>query len=258
MVKAIFLDVDGTLVSFKTHRVPDSTVYALEEVRKKGIKTFVATGRQSMAINNLGDLPFDGYITLNGSICYAGKEQVIFKQRIDPEDLRSLVRYQQEVEVFPVMALEENAMSVNLYNEEVKHLFGLLNFVTVPLQPLETILNKDIYQLVSFFTKEQEPEVMKVLPHCTATRWYPSFADVVPTGIDKAVGMDKTGEYFGFTAAETIAFGDGGNDVAMLRHAGTGVAMGNAVDSVKATADYITDSVDDDGILNALRHLGII
>ena len=55
-----------------------------------------------------------------------------------------------------------------------------------------------------------------------------------------------------------MAFGDGGNDIEMLRYAGTGVAMGNADDAVKAAADYVTTSVDDDGIMNALKHFGLI
>ncbi|MDR3093560.1 MAG: HAD hydrolase family protein, partial [Bacteroidales bacterium] len=54
------------------------------------------------------------------------------------------------------------------------------------------------------------------------------------------------------------AFGDGGNDISMLRHVAIGVAMGNATDDVKAQADYVTNSVDDDGIGNALRHFGVI
>ena len=57
---------------------------------------------------------------------------------------------------------------------------------------------------------------------------------------------------------ETIAFGDGGNDISMLRFAGIGVAMGNAEDDVKASADYVTAGVDDDGIRKALSHFGLL
>ena len=59
MIKAIFFDIDGTLVSFKTHRVPESTKQALKELREKGIKVFIATGRPKLLINNLEDLEFD-------------------------------------------------------------------------------------------------------------------------------------------------------------------------------------------------------
>jgi hypothetical protein len=64
--------------------------------------------------------------------------------------------------------------------------------------------------------------------------------------------------HLGFDPQYTIAFGDGGNDTSMIKAAGIGVAMGNALDSLKAEADYITTSVDEDGVMNALRHFGII
>ena len=75
MIKAVFFDIDGTLVSFKTHKLPDSTVRALDLLREKGIKVFIATGRQLQSINNLGTQEFDGYVTLNGGYCLAGKDK---------------------------------------------------------------------------------------------------------------------------------------------------------------------------------------
>jgi len=65
-------------------------------------------------------------------------------------------------------------------------------------------------------------------------------------------------DYFGISLEESMAFGDGGNDVLMLKHVGIGVVMGNAEDEVKLAADYVTDSVDEDGIEKALRHFGVI
>ena len=65
-------------------------------------------------------------------------------------------------------------------------------------------------------------------------------------------------EKLGVSKEETMAFGDGGNDIGMLRHAGIGIAMGNAKDDVKASADYVTTSVDEDGIFKALKHFGVI
>ena len=64
--------------------------------------------------------------------------------------------------------------------------------------------------------------------------------------------------HLGLNTSETMAFGDGGNDIPMLRHAGVGVAMGNAASEVQNAADYVTTSVDEDGILNALKHFGIL
>ncbi len=95
---------------------------------------------------------------------------------------------------------------------------------------------------------------MARIPGCTSGRWHPAFTDITAKGADKGEGIKAMAEYCGFDAQNTIAFGDGGNDASMIKAAGIGIAMGNALESLKQEADYTTTSVDDDGILNALRH----
>jgi len=97
-----------------------------------------------------------------------------------------------------------------------------------------------------------------VMPNSVASRWTPLFADVNPKGQSKQVGVDVFCKYFGLDIGQTMAFGDGGNDISMLRHVGIGVAMGNANPEVKEIADYVTTSVDEDGIWKALEHFGVI
>ena len=89
-------------------------------------------------------------------------------------------------------------------------------------------------------------------------RWYPLFADIIARGNSKSHGIDKVIAYYGIDLKDTMAFGDGGNDIPMLRHAGTGIAMGNAAPEVQAAANYVTTSVDENGILNALKHFGVL
>lgn len=258
MIKAVFFDIDGTLVSFKTHEVPQSTIEALDLLRKKGTKVFIATGRHYTSINNLGDLKFDGYVTLNGGYCFAGEDKVIYKHSIPDRDIEALIRYMETEESFPCAFVQEKEIFMNYKDETVEEIFNMLNFPEPPIRPMDEIRGKTAYQLVSFFTAEQEKKIMTILSNCESTRWNPLFTDVVPAGSSKRVGIDKMLEYFRIPLNECMAFGDGGNDVAMLQHAGIGVAMGNAEDDVKQYADYITDSVDEDGIFKALKHLNII
>lgn len=258
MIKAVFFDIDGTLVSFKTHEVPQSTIEALDLLRKKGIKVFIATGRHYTSINNLGDLKFDGYVTLNGGYCFAGADKVIYKHSIPDRDIEALIRYMETEESFPCAFVQEKEIFMNYKDETVEEIFNMLNFPEPPIRPMDEIRGKTAYQLVSFFTAEQEKKIMTILSNCESTRWNPLFTDVVPAGSSKRVGIDKMLEYFRISLNECMAFGDGGNDIAMLQHAGIGVAMGNAEDDVKQYADYITDSVDEDGIFKALKHLNII
>lgn len=74
-------------------------------------------------------------------------------------------------------------------------------------------------------------------------------------GVSKAMGINEFASYYGFDVSGTIAFGDGGNDISMIRAAGMGIAMGGASEAVKSVADYITETVDEHGIRNALVHL---
>lgn len=258
MVKAVFFDIDGTLVSFKTHEVPQSTVEAIAALRAKGIKVFIASGRQLQSINNLGTLEFDGYVTVNGGICFAGKTEMIFKQAIPEEDIRSLLNYQREVEPFPCAFVMNGKILLNYKNKDVEDIFRLLDFPEPPIGPTDLLAGESIYQLIAFFSAGQEERIMAALPHCEATRWNPLFTDVVPKGCNKAVGIDKMLAHFGILPDEAMAFGDGGNDRAMLSHVGIGVAMGNADKEVQEAASYVTTSVDDNGIWNALKHFGLL
>ncbi len=256
MIKAAFFDIDGTLVSFNTHRIPDSTVEALNELRAKGIKTFVATGRHKAVIDNLGDLKFDGYITLNGGMCLV-ENQPIYKHSITQEDVNKFIRYQ-ERDPFPTIVFTEKEIYINYSNPEVESVLRILNFPHLPQKDVVKFQDKEVMQFVSFFQAEQEQQILQELPHCEVTRWHPLFADIIPRGSSKQVGIDKIAEYFGIGIDECIAFGDGGNDISMLRHAGIGVAMGNATDEVKQNADYVTTPIDDGGILYALKHFNIL
>ncbi|MCC8155509.1 MAG: Cof-type HAD-IIB family hydrolase [Tannerellaceae bacterium] len=258
MVKAVFFDIDGTLVSFNTHQVPESTVKAIGLLREKGIKVFIATGRHVMAINNLGNLEFDGYITLNGSYCFAGKDEVIYKHPIDDKDIEALKKYQEQQEEFPCIFVQESAMYLNYKDKTVSEVLELLNFPEPPHSPLREIPQNEVFQLIAFFGEGQEERIMQYLPGCESTRWSPLFTDVVPAGGSKKIGIRKVLEYYNLSVDEIMAFGDGGNDMEMLTYAGTGIAMGNADDNVKRVADYVTDSVDEDGIYNALKHFGIL
>lgn len=257
MTKAIFFDIDGTLVSFNTHRVPQSTIDAIGIIRKKGIKVIIATGRHIRSINNLGDLQFDAFITLNGSYCFA-KNEVIYQHSIPQEDILSLVRYQEEKESFPCVFVRKDDLHINYKDENVEKIFRMLDFPEPPVRPLSEMTGEPVFQLISFFKADQEERIMPVIPGCESTRWNPLFTDVVPKGSSKSVGMDKILAYFSIPLSESMAFGDGGNDIPMLRHAETGIAMGNAADAVKQAADYVTDTVDNDGISKALQHFGIL
>ena len=257
MIKAVFFDIDGTLVSFHTHRVSEATRQAIRQLRTQGIKVFIATGRHLQVINNLGDLEFDGYVTLNGSCCYIGRDRVIYRRMIPEIALEHLIKYQEAKETFPCIFVREKDMFINYNNQHTREVFRMLDFPEPVVKDIHEATREGVFQLIAFFSEQQEDRIMQALPECEATRWNPLFTDVVPVGGNKSIGMEKILAYFGISREETMAFGDGGNDIPMLEYAGIGVAMGNASEEVQRHADFVTSGVDDEGIVHALKHFHI-
>ena len=96
---------------------------------------------------------------------------------------------------------------------------------------------------------------MSLLPNTRGVRWHPDFVDLIPADGGKDRGIQRFLDHYGWSKEQTISFGDGGNDVDMLRFTGIGVAMGNAVDALKKVADYVTAPIGEDGIYKACEHL---
>jgi Cof subfamily protein (haloacid dehalogenase superfamily) len=256
-IKAVFFDIDGTLVSFNTHRVSSSTVGALAGLRAKGIKVFVATGRMLPMIDVLDGIPFDGYITYNGAYCVNEKREVIYSNPIPEEDLTALVS-RLETDPFPVSFMLKDEMTVNYVAPIVEEVARYVNVALPRVQDPRITVQKDVFQLCIYADDRKLDELIPdVLSHCASNRWLPLFADVNVRENNKQSGIDKMLEYYKIDLRETMAFGDGGNDIPMLKYVALGVARGNATDEIKAVADYITDSVDEDGICKALAHFGI-
>lgn len=257
MIKAIFLDVDGTLVSFKTHRISESTKRALDRVRENGIMTFVATGRQLSSIDNLGGWTPDGYVTVNGGFCLVDSK-VVHKRVIEPDDVTALLDRLEKERLFPFVFIHRDGNCMNYANDKVHEALKQIDIAEPPVNSIDEIRRMEIFQILGFFGEHEEPEVMKLLPHCHTTRWTHLFADIIPAETDKWDGISSVLEHLGIAPEETMAFGDGGNDITMLRGAGIGVAMGNAGESVRGAADYVTSSVDDEGVAAALKHFGML
>ena len=257
--KAIFFDVDGTLVSFKTHRVSVENREILKELRAKGHKVFIATGRmQNMLDDVLEGIEYDGYISYNGALCTdSTKESTIFKSVIPKEQLEALAE-RLKVDKFPVSFMGKHNMYVNYIDDKVKKVAEMVCLDLPLVKPVEEIIKEDIYQLCIYLDSERLDKVIaEVLPNCEYSRWIDVFADVNVKGLSKDTGIEKMLEHFNISLSNTMAFGDGGNDIPMLKYVAVGVAMGNAADHVKAAANYVTTSVDDNGIVNAVRHFNL-
>lgn len=256
MIKAAFFDIDGTLFSHTIHAIPESTKRTVKLLREKGIKVFIATGRSLKETKRvpLGDLKFDGYVTLNGQICLDAEEKILFEAPIKGEDgaylLDAFVNKK-----FPLAIVEKERIYINYIDDSV---IRAQKSVNIPLLPIKEYQGAPIYQFIGYMNWEETGKIAPKIPNCKITRWYDEGIDIISKDGGKANGIQKVLEFYGMTKEEIIAFGDSDNDMDMLEFAGIGVAMGNAEESVKAVADYVTTDIDEDGIWNACRHLELI
>lgn len=256
MIKAAFFDVDGTLFSHTTHTIPESARKVVQLLREKGIKVFLATGRGIEIIKKVswGDLVFDGYVTLNGQICMDAEENILFEAPIKGDDAAYLIAAFQN-RTMPLVIVERNKTYINFINERVRQ---IQKEISIPLLPTGEYKGAPIYQMIGYLNRQETEKLAIKIPNCKITRWYEDGIDIISKDGGKDNGIQEVLETYGIAREETIAFGDSDNDLEMLEFAGIGVAMGNADEAVKKVADYVTSHIDEDGIWNACKYLGLL
>ena len=255
MPKAVFLDIDGTLLSFATRQVPQNALDAMYDAKKKGVKLFVATGRHKKELGidtQLCSFPFDGYVTQNGAYCYTD-EKIIHTCPMQKRTMKAVVDLINK-DPFTCMFCEEDEMFLNSINDEVTTLLNKFKLPIPPVSDIARVLDSDIYQIVPIISKESE-HILYTLPGANVTKWYDGGYDIVNSDVNKWTGIEKMIEYFGILPEETAAIGDAENDIEMLLGAGFSIAMGNANENVKKNARYVTSHVDEDGLANAFKYL---
>lgn len=256
MIKAIFFDIDGTLYSHKNHRIPKSTLYALQCLRKKGLLLFISTGRHMIMIEHIlgNQIPFDGYVSLTGQICLDREKQIFYRNPICKADTEKIIEFFNR-KTLPLTLMEEKRRYANLAYEPSGD--SQKNAASFP-PPVEAYQGGDIYQASGFFREEEAANLLPRLTNCKYATWRSGAIDIISANGGKTAGIQKLLEHYHLSTDSIMAFGDGDNDADMLEFARIGIAMGNASPKAMGAADYITTDIDNDGIANALRHFRLI
>lgn len=257
-IKAAFFDIDGTLLSFETHRVSPGTVRAFDRLHQAGVRTFLSTGRPEVLIPDM-PLTFEGKITMNGAFVFLNDECGMMKDEllsnpIRDEELQAWLDFAKENNLCTMVFTRDN-MLLAQPNEIGLKLRNQLEFEMPPVVDIDAMRKETVYQIIAIMPEELDARVAELLPHCRLPRWHPYFTDIVAHDNSKARGMEAICRHFGIRQEETLAFGDGANDIEMLEWAGIGVAMGNAADGVKQHADRVTSDVDHEGIEMAVNEI---
>lgn len=261
MIKAIFFDVDGTLVSYRQKSLSDRLLADLAALRERGIKLFLSTGRAMQDLERTGMLRgarFDGHMTIGGQLCRDGDGTPFRDVPIGIEDMRGAYEVLRRSPGIPALLEGDGESFLTRIDGRVREVYEFLHTELYPVCPLERLLEMNVYQFVPLVTREEEQAFLDAMPGCTHTRWHPKGIDILVRGGGKGAGVRAALERYGLAREEVMAFGDGENDMTMLAEVGIGVAMGNGVDEVKAAADYVTGTVEEEGVSQALRHFGLL
>lgn len=259
MIKAIFFDVDGTLISKSRSVLSEGVIAALKKLQEKGIKLFIASGRHYLELDELGintQFTFDGYLTLNGGYCF-NQEGVIYKNPINSKDVERIVDHVTKHQL-ACSFVEGDDLYINLINDLVVAAQTAINTSLPPKKDVSRALINDVYQIDPFVTKEEIEELVALTQHCKYTQWHDGAYDIIPKQGGKQEGISAILDHYKIKVEETMAFGDGHNDIDMLQFVGTGICMENGCAETRAVCDYITDNVDNDGIVSALRYFGLL
>lgn len=259
MKPIVSFDVDMTLLDHKDWAIPQSAMETIDKLRDKYI-IVVATGRDmdssySTVVRDM--IRPDAIIHMNGTkITVGGK--VIYEHTFDKDLLRDILRFAEEGP-YSVGATVENEdyyvypEVVKKHDEELWGECGRVFHDPWKLADLEVRTMAFIGDEAG--AKALEQRFPQVSVHMFAER---RGADIVEKTASKAKGLMRLCEYYGTPMEETVAFGDSMNDYDIIKAAGIGIAMGNAMKELKDAADYVTTRIDEDGIRRACLHFGMI
>jgi Cof subfamily protein (haloacid dehalogenase superfamily) len=258
-IKIIFTDIDGTLFSHKTNHVPESALNAIKELQKKGLKIFLCSGRNYYLIRKTGILDIikpDGIVMMNGAAVQIG-EKIIYKYPIPEEVVNAMIKFSYRLK-FGLTLIEESEGHINMIDDRV--IDAHAKYGTRFPQPRKFPIPYDrtVYQMIAFCDSFDESLFLPHLKSCKAARWDDYAVDIMPKDSDKAKGIMATLEYYGLDVKNAMSIGDGNNDLEMLLFTGVGVAMGNGNSDVKSVADYVTDDIDNDGWVKAMKHYKLL
>ena len=276
MSKILFFDIDGTLVGFDG-KMSESTKLALREARKNGHKIFLCTGRSYNQIYDfLLDFGFDGIVAAAGGyVEYQGK--TIFHDVFGEKLVQNVLDKIENTETALIIQNKDSCVTKTEWGKTFEDIFtqqlGKENIKDNPTfaetkiddcltgyakkyKDMESIIYCNCPYTVEEFGKLLDEE-LEVTPSSFKDP-DPYSGEITLKRVNKATGIQKALDELGGKQEDTIGFGDGANDIDMLRFVGVGVAMGNAQDCALEAADMITDDIREDGLYNAMIKLGLI
>ena len=274
-IKAIILDIDGTLLN-NNKEISDRTKTSLIQAQEKGIKLVLASGRPTTAMYKYADeLQMKKHhgllVTYNGSkVVDAQSGEVLFNEAMEVKDAKAVLEHLKQFEVMPMIDKDDYLYVNDVFNNEIYWNEQTINIIEYEARGgnyklcekedlaafLDYKINKILIAADPTYLSKNYKAIREPFEDTLSCMFSADFYfEFTAKGIDKAKALDAVLSPLNIKKEETIAFGDGHNDISMVNYAGIGVAMENAVQELKDIADRITLSNNDDGIAHLLEEL---
>lgn len=265
MYKIIVFDLDGTLTN-SNKEISPLTKSVIMQLQKVGIKVVLASGRPTCGIVHLAnELKLDkysGYILSynGGQIINCSTKEIIYSTSIPPKFVSNLYKYSKDYNLTILSYKNECVICENSDDKYVQIEAKINNMPILKVNNFVDAIDVDVPKFLIVGNPEYAQRLEAVLSKeyegiLNVYRSEPYFLEILPMNIDKAYSLNQLLERLNLKRSNLIAFGDGFNDLSMIKYAGLGVAMANAQDVVKQAADCITLSNDDDGIAHTLNKI---
>lgn len=259
-IKMLVLDIDGTILNNK-FQMSENVEHCLKRLNDMGIKVVLATGR----MYNATKLLISQLQLKTPVICYQGAlvinpidDRVLYKQNISEKQARLIVNYLRMTK-FHINLYQNDKLYVEndnhlVRNYVVERKIGYSvaeSFDEMRLDDVNKILaiDEDIERVNVLVKKLNEGFSKDIL----AIKSMPKFCEITNKLATKGKAIEYLANYWDIKKSQIMAIGDQDNDIEMLKSAGVGVAMGNSTAKLKAVADFITKSVDEDGVVHAVQ-----
>lgn len=251
-----FFDLDSTTFDHGIHDVRDSTYIALQKLKDKGYKLCICTSRSLEECYNIPERfmkMMDCLVLLAGAYIVKGDEVII--DHIDKETVDKCIDFCNRNELTYRYSTDNGGGYLNRSEKDTDRVFYSLYNMIPEAKKYD---GEKVLQILYYPKNDDQYGELKSLAPVAEHMNYGFAVEIYPYGTDKGTAILKVADMFGIDHDKICAFGDGNNDVTMMKNAGLGIAMGNGSDSCKQAADYITDDISEEGLYNALRHFRII
>lgn len=255
-IKIIFFDIDGTLIDMRTKRISEKTLKTLLRLKESGIIICIATGRSPVSLPHFEGVDFDAFLTFNGSYCF-NKYQTIFSNPIPKADVNTIIHNAAAIGR-PVSLATRERLAANGKDKDLAQYYSFAHLELEVAEDFEAVAREEVYQVMLGCMEAEYSAVMKDVCHAKITAWWDRAVDIIPSDGGKGVAVEKVLEFYHLDRSQSLAFGDGNNDIEMLQAVGTGVAMENASQRLKAVADDFCGHVAEDGIYHYCIDHGLI